>query len=438
MMKRILAFIYNNIFSYKSIKQFYRLKSKSIFDLESNKEYQTKKLFAVLQEAFSTISYYKNLQTDFDLRSFSYEDFQRIPVLTKDTIRNEVNTMLNKNYIKMGEVFKNTSGGSTGEPVEFFQTKKQSQHGKANYYYALHLNQVDIYDTSVDLWGAERDMHNSREAFNIRSLIHNKYSLNTFVMSDKIMGDYVSRLNKIKPKFIKAYVHSVYELSKYINKHNIKINFKPIIHCTTGPLYSEMREEIKRAFNQAHVYNFYGSREVSAIASEIEEGEGLHVLFDNVFVEIVDENNRPVKKGMEGEVLVTTLNNHYMPLIRYKIGDRAIKGDDLAFGTLKLDAVVGRTLGVIHKSDGSRVDGQFFTTLFFNTKGIKSFQLIQKTLTYLVLNIVKADAFVQDELKLIVGMIQKELPDVEIETVFCETINLTSTGKIMYVYSELD
>lgn len=437
-MKKTITFIYKNIFSAKSIKRFNRLKNKEISDFESNQEYQTKKLLTVLQGAFLTIPYYKNLRTDFDLKSFSYEEFQKIPVLTKDIIRKEVDSMLNRDFIKMDEVFKNTSGGSTGEPVEFFQTKEQSHHGIANYYYALHLNNVNIYDTSVDLWGAERDMHSTSETANIRTLIHNKHRLNTFVLSDTILGDYVSRLNRIKPKFIKAYVHSVYDLSKYINKHNHKINFKPIIHCTTGPLYPEMRAEIKKAFNQAHVYNFYGSREVSAIASEVIGNEGLHVLFDNVFVEILDGNHQQVKRGMEGEVVITTLNNHYMPLIRYKIGDRAIKGDDLAFGTLKLVEVLGRTLGVIHKSDGSRIDGQFFTTLFFNTKGIKSFQLIQKTLTYLVLNIVKADGFDQDELKQIVERMRKELSGVEIEIVFCETIKLTSTGKIMYVYSELE
>src|SRR5690606_29766283 len=148
-----------------------------------------------------------------------------------------------------------------------------------------------------------------------------------------------------------------------------------------GPLYPEMRQEISKAFNSAYVYNFYGSREVSAIATEVKGLQGMYVMFDNVLVEILDNENNPVKRGEEGEIVITTLNNYYMPLLRYKIGDRAIKGDDLEWGVLQMEKVIGRTLGVIYRNDGPKIDGQFFTTLFFNKKGIKSFQLVQKSIS---------------------------------------------------------
>ena len=307
----------------------------------------------------------------------------------------------------------------------------------ANYYYALSLNNVNIYDTSVDLWGAERDMYNTSAKFDLRSLLNNKYFLNTFVLSDEIIADYIKRLNKIKPSFIKAYVHSIYDLAKYINKNKIDIEFKPTIHCTTGPLYTEMREEISKAFNCARVYSFYGSREVSAIATETNLSTGMSVLYDNVFVEVLDDAGNPVKRGEEGNVVVTTLNNKYMPLIRYKIGDRAIKGDDLSFGTLNLERVVGRTLGVIYKKDGSKIDGQFFTTLFFEKKGIKGFQLVQKSLDNVILYVVKSQLFQESELSAIIERIRNELQGVDVNVTFCDKINLTSTGKIMYVYSEI-
>ena len=402
-----------------------------------NGNYQYDKLGIILESAFSNIQYYKSLNLNFRIKNFTYTDFQDIPVLTKEIIRNKCHILINENFIKLNQVYKNTSGGSTGEPVSFFCTNEQKRHGMANYYLALNYNGVHINDTSVDLWGAERDMHKIDSKFDIRSLLFNKTTLNTFVMSNDIMKTYIDRLNSLKPKFIKAYVHSIYDLSKFINNNNIEIQFKPVIHCTTGPLYPEMRAEIKRAFNAAHVYNFYGSREVSAIATEVKGQNGMHVLYDNVLVEILDENNRPVKKGQEGEIVVTTLNNFYMPLLRYKIGDRAVKGDDLEFGSLKLDSVIGRTLGVIHKKDKSKIDGQFFTSLFFEKKGIKNFQLVQKTILELELKIVKTEHYNQDELDSILNRINKELNNVNIKIIFCENIDLTSSGKIMYVYSEI-
>src|SRR5690606_27434814 len=140
-----------------------------------------------------------------------------VPLMTKEIIRTKGHDLINRNYKNVKGVIKNTSGGSTGEPVEFYRTKNQWAHGMANYYYALHLNNVNIYDKSRDLWGAERDMYRSDTRFDLRSFVQNKVTLNTFLLSDDIIEGYIERLNAFKPKFIKAYVHSIYDISKYIN-----------------------------------------------------------------------------------------------------------------------------------------------------------------------------------------------------------------------------
>lgn len=376
-MRSLITFVYRVLFTPKIYQNLQRLKKINIQNVEDKHTRQHEKLKELIQIAFDTIPYYKEKEININLKNFSYSDFQKIPVLTKDIIREKGEELLNMQYSKMKEVYRNTSGGSTGEPLEFYQTKDQGISGVSNYLYALHLNGITSYDKSIDLWGAERDMHSTKNNSNIKSIIHNKTTLNTFVLNESIMKDYIKRLNIEKPKFIKAYVHSIYDIAKYININSIKIDCEPVIHCTTGPLYPEMRSEISKAFNGAYVYNFYGSREVSAIATEVKDSQGMYVLFDNVFVEIIGEDNKPVKKGEEGQIVITNLNNYYMPLLRYKIGDRAIKGDDFNFGVLRMEQVVGRTLGVIYREDGTKLDGQFFTTLFFNKKGIKSFQLVQ-------------------------------------------------------------
>lgn len=435
MIRSCFTYFFRNIYSFKLFKHHRMLNRKSILAFDDNFDYQFKKLVKVLEIAINNMPYYKNI--NIDLNNLTYDEFSKLPFLTKSVIRDSSRQLINNNYPSKKKLYKNSSGGSTGEPVVFYQTDEKGISGAANYYYSLSLNEVNFYDKTVDLWGAERDMYKGKSKFSLRNFILNKTVLNTFVLSDEIIINYISRLNTIKPHYIKAYVHSIYEIAKYINSNKIEINFIPIIHCTTGPLYPEMRAEIRKAFNNCHVFNFYGSREVSAIATEIKGGQGMFILFDNVFVEILDENGQPVKKGEEGEVVVTTLNNDYMPLIRYKIGDRAIKGDDLKFGTLHIDKVIGRTLGVIYRKDGIRIDGQFFTTLFFNKKSIKSFQLVQNDINSLDLNIVKNHPFDLGELNTIIDRIYKELGDVNININYVDKINLTSTGKIMYVYSKI-
>jgi phenylacetate-coenzyme A ligase PaaK-like adenylate-forming protein len=66
----------------------------------------------------------------------------------------------------------------------------------------------------------------------------------------------------------------------------------------------------------------YSSTETLVMASEAPERVGLHVSEDLVVLEVVDEHDRPVPPGVPGhKVLVTSLVNRALPLIRYEIAD---------------------------------------------------------------------------------------------------------------------
>jgi phenylacetate-CoA ligase len=90
----------------------------------------------------------------------------------------------------------------------------------------------------------------------------------------------------------------------------------------------------------------YGSTE-AFLAWECPSGS-YHVNAEHVFIEVVDDDDRPVALGSLGRVLVTTLENHLMPLIRYEIGDYAIATDKTC--------ACGRTLPCIGKIIGRGVN----------------------------------------------------------------------------------
>jgi phenylacetate-CoA ligase len=60
------------------------------------------------------------------------------------------------------------------------------------------------------------------------------------------------------------------------------------------------------------VFDRYGSREVSVIASECERHEGMHINADNLFLEF-SRDGRNVASGETGEILITDLRNYRMP-----------------------------------------------------------------------------------------------------------------------------
>ena len=67
----------------------------------------------------------------------------------------------------------------------------------------------------------------------------------------------------------------------------------------------------------------YGLNEIGIIAACCPETGRYHVHDEHCLIEIVDDENRPVAAGEFGRILVTTLTNFAMPLIRYDTGDIA-------------------------------------------------------------------------------------------------------------------
>ncbi|GAG57870.1 unnamed protein product, partial [marine sediment metagenome] len=99
---------------------FQKLKEYQLNSLEENREIQRKKLYALIQYASQNIPYYQQIIKEHHI-TFSedtiFEDIKKFPLLTKEIIRNHFDKLYrfrDKTY------YRNTSGGSTGEPVVFY------------------------------------------------------------------------------------------------------------------------------------------------------------------------------------------------------------------------------------------------------------------------------------------------------------------------------
>ncbi|MDX6513216.1 MAG: hypothetical protein QOE36_2720, partial [Gaiellaceae bacterium] len=95
--------------------------------------------------------------------------------------------------------------------------------------------------------------------------------------------------------------------------------------CWSGGnhLHPHYRRALEEAF-QCPVYERYATIETGLVAHECTEGRSLHVPAEGVLAEIVRPDGSPATPGELGDVLVTSLRNRATPLIRYRVGDRAI------------------------------------------------------------------------------------------------------------------
>jgi len=426
--------IYNNII--KTIKS---------TDFEDVKKQSLRK---ILIHCKKEVPYYQNVLNHYEYITIQNEDpkdiLKTFPVLTKDIIRRDFES-LQSNDQKNRKWYFNTSGGSTGEPVKLIQDQEYHDWGMAIEYLYYSLIGHEIGKEMVVLWGSERDILEGSVGIRakIRNYIWKIRLMNAFRMTPEKMKQYLSLLDSSPPDLILAYAQSIYELALFAERNGFRVAPQRAIMTSAGTLYPFMREKIEEVF-RCKVFNRYGSREVGPIASEHPGSGGLWVAPWGCHIEIVDEYDNPVSPGVEGDILVTSLTNFAMPLIRYKIGDRGVLSPDSTTpsglrGQILLK-VSGRNVDMFKCRDGTLIDGEYFTHLLYFRDWVRKFQFIQKDFDLVVVNLVKADGKVPDgDLEDISEKIQVLLGDrCRVEYNFLEDIPPSSSGKYRYTISEVE
>jgi phenylacetate-CoA ligase len=154
----------------------------------------------------------------------------------------------------------------------------------------------------------------------------------------------------------------------YCEQHRIKFPSLKFILCSYEFVSVVHRKILARVFG-VPVFNLYGSTETGHLLMENERGE-MKPSYDTAFLEIVGAGADGV-----GELVVTTLTNDYMPLLRYRIGDLAQRRAQ-PYGT---DFVIqGRVRDALRASDGRRVTTWQVDQCFVAAGGIAHYELRQK------------------------------------------------------------
>lgn len=392
----------------------------------------------------NNVPYYKEIGRINDIQISKdniFDDVKNFPVLRKEILRNNYGDLKSQTFD--GDYFKNTSGGSTGEPVIFLQDTIFNEKQKGSKIFFDEWAGRKDGEKMIKLWGSERDILKGSQGMEgwIKEKLLNIKLLNSFKMSENDMKKYIEIINREKPKIIEAYVQSIYELSKFIQNNNLDVYSPKGIITSAGTLYPQYKRLIEDVF-KTKVYNQYGSREVGLMAFSCNKEEGLHLNIYNHYIEILNDKLEPCKPGEIGLIFVTTLNNYVMPLIRYQIGDMAIPAKNelcsCGRGLPLIEKVTGRNVDLFKAKNGALIDGEYFTHLIYFRNWIKRFQFVQKEIDlikiYIVLNNDKNESDMKDiteKIKIVMGVSCK------VEFEFVSDIESTKSGKYLYTISEI-
>ncbi len=188
-----------------------------------------------------------------------------------------------------------------------------------------------------------------------------------FVLADADLERMADEMADWAPRFLDLDpVHGAW-FALYCERRGIRFPSLEFLLCSYEFVSVVHRRILQRVFN-VPVLNLYGSTETGHLL--MEDGQGrMKPCYENAFLEVVDPEARGV-----GDLVVTTLTNDYMPLLRYRIGD-LVKRHELPYETAYV--VHGRARDAIRSQDGRRVTTWDVDQCFAGVAGIVHYQLHQ-------------------------------------------------------------
>jgi len=129
------------------------------------------------------------------------------------------------------------------------------------------------------------------------------------------------------------------------------------------------------------VFTHYGLTEVGfGCAVDCDQHAGHHLRDADLIIEIIDpETGKPVDSGQRGEIVITTLRNEAMPLIRYRTGDISwLITEPCRCGGLlhTLGRIEGRYKNSISLANGKSISIHQLDELVFADPGVRGYQAL--------------------------------------------------------------
>lgn len=210
---------------------------------------------------------------------------------------------------------------------------------------------------------------------------------------------------------------------------------------TYGELLSaEVREMCVEAWG-VPVVDTYSTNEVGYVALQCPEHAHYHAQSESLVVEVISDSGKPCAPGEVGRIVVTTLHNFAMPLVRYALGDYAEVGEPCSCGRglPVLRRILGRVRNMLVTRTGERYWPALGSRKISELAPVRQYQLVQKSTELIELRLVTGEPLSGDQESKLKAYIAALLPgEFRVQITCCENIPRSIGGKFEDFMSELD
>jgi phenylacetate-CoA ligase len=205
-------------------------------------------------------------------------------------------------------------------------------------------------------------------------------------------------LQREDPHYLLTHASNLGALAEQSLRRGIRLPRLRQARTFSEALRPALRDTVRAAWG-VETADTYSCEEAGYIALQCPRHEHYHVQAENLVVEVLDPEGRPCAPGETGEVVLTTLHNFALPLIRYRLGDYAEVGApcDCGRGLPVLRRIHGRQRNMLRTPDGRELWPSLPSSLWLDVVPLEQFQVIQKSIGQLEINYVMARDLTPDE-----------------------------------------
>ncbi|KVW93409.1 phenylacetate--CoA ligase family protein [Thiobacillus denitrificans] len=356
-------------------------------------------------------------------------DPNALPILKKNDVIRRLNDLLadtaDRSHAKVGH-----TGGSTGKPLAFWYDNAKHELMRAGMMRSYRLSGWRPGQKILNFWGARQDVApDGVFGAQLGDLIAAEHTISAFEYTEEKLVEWARFIQRYRPVLLQGYASVLAEIAHAVIENRLAMPKTLLgVYSTAEVLTDEQRQRMQQAFG-CKVFNQYGSREIPNIACECRLGR-MHVFTDMVYLESVPLEN-------ENRLLVTSLTNRLMPMIRYDIGDsgRLLDGAcgcGLPFPLMEMDLC--RQNDLVRTPSGKTVHPSYFNRLLYGQTQIRQYQWVQRDLDQLELNLVTPQPLGSETLASLEASIRR---DVDVLTAlkvnYLDDIPRTVSGKHRFV-----
>lgn len=390
---------------------------------------QNEQLRQTLNAAYRSVPFYRERGSPPAIRSVA--ELRALPIISKAEVRAAGRLLVSEGSGRLTVIH---TGGSTGTPLSIYCNRSVLQSNYA-FFERLKLwagvphrprvatfagRNIVRFDEPRRFW-----RHNHA----MRTLLLSSYHISPVTVSR-----YADALGRFRPQLIDSYPSSLEPIARHLIATG-RNDIRPTAVITSSEtLFPETRALLERAFG-CRVFDQYGSAEMVAFIGQCERGS-YHVNPEYGVIELL-HNDEPVGPGETGDIVATGFVNSVMPLIRYRLGDRATWGQGpcgcgRAFPVI--ERIEGRVDDVIITPDGKRVGR--LDPIFKVVESAHESRIVQDALDHITVETVTDAGLPEKEEALLRQELMQRLgPAMRIDFRSVPRIPRTAGGKLRTVIS---